>query len=306
MTLRFIDLFAGVGGTRLAFESENFECVFSSEWDHFAQLTYEANFNELPRGDISSIASIEIPNFDILVAGFPCQPFSGIGLQQGFEHETQGTLFYEIARILNDKRPQAFLLENVKGLLTNNGGSTWTTIQRTLNQLGYTTSYAVLDSSHFGVPQKRLRVYVVGFSDPLASQRFEFPSPTEEPSDFAPFVEWGAEGYEITPHLQQSYIYKSQDGRPQVIKEDWHGPIKTLVSSYYKIQRWTGTFVQDGPTGLRLLSRHECLAAMGFPRNFVLPTSRSRVYRHLGNSVAVPVLSQLAKQIRSALGADQL
>jgi len=299
--LRFIDLFAGVGGTRLAFEGEAFECVFSSEWDRLAQVTYKANFDKVPHGDISGITSQSIPAFEVLVAGFPCQPFSSIGKQQGFEHETQGTLFYEIARILSETKPRAFLLENVKGLLTNNHGSTWKTIQDVLGELGYSFKHAVLDSSKFGVPQRRERLYIAGFLDPEDARHFSFPQPSNEPADFAPHVEWGALGYSISMHLQSSYIFKLPDGRPQVIERDWQGPIKTLVSSYYKIQRLTGTFVRDGETGLRLLSRSECLAVMGFPSSFVIPQSRARVYQQLGNSVAVPVVAAIAKQIRLTL-----
>ncbi|BDQ00947.1 DNA (cytosine-5-)-methyltransferase [Aquiluna sp. KACHI24] len=300
-SLRFIDLFAGVGGTRLAFESQSFDCVFSSEWDLHARATYQANFDDLPHGDITEIPAKHIPPFEVLVAGFPCQPFSTIGKQQGFKHETQGTLFYEIARILSETTPRAFLLENVKGLLTNNNGSTWNTIQEVLSELGYFVKHAVLDSSDFGVPQRRRRLYVVGFRDPQDLESFSFPVPTGDLADFAPHVEWGALGYSISKHLQSTYVFKLSDGRPEIVDQGWTGPIKTLVSSYYKIQRLTGTFVRDGETGLRLLSRSECLAAMGFPSDFILPQSRGRIYRQLGNSVAVPVVAAIAGQMSIAL-----
>ena len=301
MSLSFIDLFAGVGGTRLAFESQGMDCVFSSEWDIQAQRVYEANFHVRPHGDITEISARSIPKFDILVAGFPCQPFSSIGLGQGFAHETQGTLFFEICRILDEKKPKAFLLENVVGLINNDRGRTFKLIQDSLLDLGYKLHFRVLDSSHFGVPQKRRRVYIVGFRTKASSIKFEFPEPNFEGADFSPFIEWGAEGYEISEHLQSSYIFKIDDGRPQVLERDWEGPINTLLSSYYKVQRLTGTYVRDGRTGLRLLSRNESLAAMGFPADFLLPTSRMRVYKLLGNSVAVPVVAEIAKKIKIAL-----
>ena len=301
MSLTFIDLFAGIGGTRLAFEESGMECVFSSEWNVHAQYVYEANFLDRPHGDITAINASSIPKFDILVAGFPCQPFSSIGLGQGFAHKTQGTLFFDICRILEQKKPRAFLLENVVGLLTNDRGKTFKTIQSSLLDLGYKLEYRVLDSSYFGVPQKRRRLYIVGFRTKTASQNFQFPDPSVEVANFAPFIEWGAEGYEISKHLQSSYIFKIDDGRPQVMDRDWQGPINTLLSSYYKVQRLTGTYVRDGRTGLRLLSRSECLSAMGFPADFQLPTSRTGVYKLLGNSVAVPVVAKIARNIKIAL-----
>ena len=277
------------------------DCVFSSEWNVQAQKVYEANFGTQPHGDITAISARTIPKFDILVAGFPCQPFSSIGLGQGFAHKTQGTLFFEICRILEEKKPKAFLLENVVGLINNDQGRTFGLIQRSLVDLGYKIQFRVLDSSHFGVPQRRRRVYIVGFKTKASSMKFEFPTPNTEVADFSPFIEWGAEGYDISQHLQDSYIFKIDDGRPQVLDRDWEGPINTLVSSYYKVQRLTGTYVRDGRTGLRLLSRGECLAAMGFPADFRLPTSRMGVYKLLGNSVAVPVVAEIASKMKTAL-----
>lgn len=298
---RFIDLFAGIGGTRLSFELEGFECVFSSEWDEHSRLTYAKNFGDLPSGDITNIPASSIPDFETLVAGFPCQPFSSIGARQGFGHPTQGTLFHEIVRILKEKRPPTVLLENVRGLITHDGGRTLRIILDSLIQLGYSVSYEVLDSSEFGVPQKRQRVYLVGFLDETLGSGFAFPKPSFGDNDFSRFIEWGSSGYEITEHLQNSYIFKKADGRPQILTGDWLGPIKTLVSSYYKVQRLTGTFVEDGPTGLRLLTKTECLAAMGFPEKFILPSSRSQSYKQLGNSVTVPVVRAIAKNILTAL-----
>lgn len=292
----FIDLFAGIGGTRIAFEKVGGRCVFSSEWDVHSQKTYQANFGEIPHGDITKIAAKDIPKFDVLVAGFPCQPFSSIGKRQGFEHKTQGTLFYDVARIINHHKPKAFLLENVAGLLTHDDGRTFTTIISTLVELGYEVEYKILDASDFGVPQKRARIYIVGFNKrKVKSELFRFPKAHSKKVGIGKFIEMGAPDLSISKHLQKVYIYKLDDGRPEVVDKDSDFPVKTLVASYHKIQRLTGTFVKDGPTGLRLFSPNECKAVMGFPKSFKVPVSRTQMYRQFGNSVAVPVVRAIAK-----------
>jgi len=293
---RFIDLFAGIGGMRLAFEAAGGQCVFSSEWDKFAQKTYKANFGELPHGDITKISERDIPRFDILLAGFPCQPFSSIGKREGFKHKTQGTLFYDVARIIDSHKPKAFLLENVSGLITHDDGRTFTTIIGVLTDLGYEIEYKILDSSDFGVPQKRDRIYIVGFNRrKVKVNNFEFPKPRSSKVGIGKFVEVGRKDLSISKHLQSVYIYKLNDGRPEVITRKSDFPVKTLVASYHKIQGLTGTFVKDGPTGLRLLSENECKAIMGFPKSFKVPVSRTQMYRQFGNSVAVPVVKAVAR-----------
>ena len=295
MNFRFIDLFAGIGGMRLAFEKAGGECVFSSEWDRFAQQTYQTNFGEVPFGDITEINEREIPKFDIVTAGFPCQPFSSIGKRQGFEHKTQGTLFYDVARIIAHHKPKAFLLENVSGLVTHDKGNTLATIIETLEELNYSVSYQILDSADFGVPQKRQRIYIVGFNKgKIRNAEFVFPKPRRLRVGIGKFVENGHPELSISKHLQNVYIYKEDDGRPEVITPKSDFPVKTLVASYHKIQRLTGTFVKDGPTGLRLLSANECKAIMGFPKSFKVPVSRTQMYRQFGNSVAVPVVKAVA------------
>jgi len=300
---RFIDLFAGIGGMRLAFESAGGECVFSSEWDKDSQKTYAANFHEVPAGDITQIEARDIPDFDILLAGFPCQPFSSIGQRAGFKHETQGTLFYDVLRIIKEKRPVSFLLENVQGLVNHDKGNTFEIIQRHLKAEGYEIFFRILDASDFGVPQIRKRIYIVGFDSKRFAKAPEFiwPTPKKSKVGIGKFVESGVVDRSISKHLQKSYIYKLDDGRPQVISSDSDFPVKTLVASYHKIQRLTGTFVADGPTGLRLLTDNECKAIMGFPKSFKIPVSRTQMYRQMGNSVAVPVVKLVAKQIVSAL-----
>ena len=300
--LKFVDLFAGIGGMRLAFESQEMECVFSSEWDQFSQKTYAANFGDMPAGDITKIGVESVPDFDVLLAGFPCQPFSSIGKRQGFEHPTQGTLFYDVVRFLQHHRPAGFLLENVKGLVNHDSGRTWKTIQETLDEIGYDVKARVLDAADYGVPQHRERIYVVGFTKESGySEKFEFPSPSSNRVAIGNFVEKGVNDRSISKKLQQSYLFKLNDGRPEIIDQTTKGTVKTLVASYHKIQRLTGTFVADGPTGVRLLSEGECKAIMGFPSEFKVPVSRTQMYRQFGNSVAVPVVKAIASEMKKAL-----
>ena len=186
---KFIDLFAGIGGIRLAYQNNGGKCVFSSEWDKFSQLTYEANFGEVPFGDITQISEKEIPDHDILLGGFPCQPFSiagvskkkSLGRQHGFLDKTQGTLFFDIARIIKHKKPKAFMLENVKNLVSHDKKKTFKVITETLSGLGYSLHYKILDGQNY-VPQHRERIVIVGFRKSIfkGKETFEFPAPTNE------------------------------------------------------------------------------------------------------------------------------
>ena len=301
----FIDLFAGVGGIRLGFEAAGGNCVFSSEWDRDAQRTYFANFAEIPYGDITSEeVKAHIPKFDVLTGGFPCQPFSSIGKRQGFKHKTQGNLFYHIVEILENKKPTAFLLENVPGLKTHDGGDTYKTVRKILDQIGYEVFDDVLNASNFGVPQQRKRIYFVGFKRSAFKKAIEFNLPQSNGKRdvyINKFLESNVENHSISKHLQKGYLYKLDDGRPVVVDKDSRIHVKTLVSTYHKIQRLTGTFVADGPTGMRLFTANECKAIMGFPKNFIIPVSRTQMYRQMGNSVVVPVIAEIAKNIVEVL-----
>lgn len=317
--LRFIDLFAGIGGFRLAAESIGGQCVFSSEWDQHSQKTYQANHGDKPEGDITKIPNATIPDFDLLCAGFPCQPFSSIGKRQGFAHETQGTLFYEIVRILEEKRPTMFLLENVEGLVNHGKGKTLQTILQILaisengipclllneNNLNYHVFWALLNAKDFGLPQSRKRIFIVGFDADRFKHppHFSFPKAYEKPTFVAPFIESGIKGYSISKHLQKNYLFKLDDGRPQLVDKNSQIQVKTLVSTYHKIQRLTGTFVRDeySETDIRLLSENECKAIMGFPQTFEFPVSRTQMYRQLGNSVAVNTVTEVIKQMQQAI-----
>ena len=304
----FIDLFAGVGGMRLGFEAAGGECVFTSEWDVFSKKTYEANFQEIPNGDITKIKGNDIDPFDVLIAGFPCQPFSSIGKRQGFMHATQGTLFYDVLRILTDKKhknnTKAFLLENVGGLVTHDNGNTYNTILNALREIGYEVYSKILDASEFGVPQVRKRIYIVGFKKSCFNKKdlqFNFPVGTRKDVYINKFLEKNISGFSISKHLQKVYLFKKDDGRPIVVDKNSKFHVKTLVSTYHKIQRLTGTFVKDGETGLRLLTTNECKAIMGFPKDFIIPVSRTQMYRQMGNSVAVPVIEAIAKEMTKTL-----
>lgn len=298
----FIDLFAGIGGFRMALQDCGGECVFSSEWDYAAKQTYFANYGEVPFGDITKIEPKEIPDFDILAGGFPCQPFSSIGKREGFKHKTQGTLFFYIAEIIKEKQPKAFILENVPGLLTHENGKTFNTIMDVLeNDLEYKVYPKILNSADFKVPQERKRLYFVGFRKDLGKDNFSFPEGFKEKVGIGQFVEKEAKGPSISKHLQQSYIFKKDDGHPEIIDENSNFPVKTLCASYHKIQRVTGTFVRGGETGLRLLTENECKSIMGYPKDFKMPVSRTQMYHQFGNSVAVPVIKEIVKTMITTL-----
>lgn len=291
----FIDLFAGVGGIRTAFTNVGGGCVFSSEIDLFAQHTYYTNYGVVPYGDITKIEPRDIPEHDILCGGFPCQPFSHIGKREGFEHPTQGTMFHEVLRIILAKKPKAIFLENVTGIVNHDAGRTLSIVLNSLKMAGYKCHHTILNASDFGVPQSRKRFYLVGFLE--KGVHFEFPIPPKKHVDIGDYIEMGATGYSISKHLQKSYLFKKDDGRPVIIDKNSKGSIKTLVSTYHKIQRLTGTFVKDGETGIRLLSENECKAVMGFPNNFIIPVSRTQMYRQMGNSVVIPVVEAIAERM---------
>jgi len=298
-TIKFIDLFAGIGGIRKGFEDKNTKCVFSSEWDRYASKTYEENYGEKPYGDITQINEKDIPDHDILLAGFPCQPFSHIGKREGFTHETQGTLFFDVLRILKEKKPKAFLLENVKGLVTHDKGNTLKVIMKALQEeLGYSVFYEILDAQRFGLPQRRERIIIVGFRPDLKVNDFKFPKGTDRKVPVGSILEDNPSGYKISKHLQDTYLFKKDDGKPQIIDKTSEIQVNTLVASYHKIQRLTGTFVKGGETGLRLYSELECKRLMGFPDDFKVPVSRTQMYRQFGNSVAVPVIKAVADKMK--------
>lgn len=310
MEYTFIDLFAGIGGTRLSFENAGCRCIFSSEWDRFAQQTYYANFGDVPAGDIVQIESGEIPDHDILVAGFPCQPFSISGVSKkislkkphGFQDPAQGTLFFEIKRILRDKRPRAFLLENVKHLERHDGGHTFRVIMDSLKEdLGYNVFSKVIDARSV-VPQHRERIYLVGFASPTS---FSFPELTDMKPKLRDVLESRVNPkYTLTNHLweylrQYAAKHKALGNGFGYGLTDLDGIARTLSARYHK----DGSEIlipQNGRNPRRLTPR-ECARLMGFPDSFKIPVSDTQAYRQFGNSVVVPVVEAIARAIVNTL-----
>ncbi|MCL2134206.1 MAG: DNA (cytosine-5-)-methyltransferase [Candidatus Bathyarchaeota archaeon] len=300
---RFIDLFAGIGGTRLGFEHVGGQCVFSSEWDKQAAKTYEANFGETPHGDITKIASKDISDFDILLGGFPCQPFSIIGDKDGFKHETQGTLFFEIERILRDKHPKAFMLENVRNLTAHNNGKTFSTIISHLQALGYYVHSKVLNALDFGVPQKRERIIICGF---LNEVHFSFPNPVPKGERLAldDILENEDEldkSLWVKDCIKQSRFerMKKIPERPYVTHENVGG----LVTPHY-----FSCALRAGASANYILinnerrpSAREMLRLQGFPDTFKIVVPYSSIKKQTGNSVAIPVIEAVAEKMLFAL-----
>ena len=308
---KFIDLFAGIGGFRLALQNLGGKCVFTSEWNHYAQKTYEANFGEVPFGDITKIDESEIPDHDILVGGFPCQPFSiagvskknALGRSHGFLDETQGTLFFDIARIIREKRPKAFLLENVKNLVSHDKGNTFKVISETLKELGYSIHFKVLDGKYFA-PQHRERIIIVGFDNHTfeGKEKFEFPKmPERLPKVIEDILEKEVdEKYTLTDKLWeylQKYAAKHKaagNGFGFGLVE-FDGISRTLSARYYK----DGSEIlipQEGKNPRRLTPR-ECARLQGYPENFKIPVSDTQAYKQFGNSVVMPLMQEVGKSI---------
>ncbi|WBL15119.1 DNA (cytosine-5-)-methyltransferase [Sutcliffiella sp. NC1] len=304
-----IDLFAGIGGIRLAFQKQGGLSVFASEWDKFAVKTYKMNFGDEPTGDITQVPIGQIPEHNILLGGFPCQPFSQAGLKKGFE-DTRGTLFFDIARILKERKPQAFLLENVKQLKGHNKGKTMETILRVLREdLDYTVDYAVLKAKDFGIPQNRERVYIVGFYNPLGGKNipFKFPKPTNEPTKVGDILEEKVDGkYTISDKLYQGHLRRKEEHKKKgngfgfsLFNADSEYT-NTLSARYYK--DGSEILIDQGQgKNPRKLTPKECARLQGFPKNFVIPVSDTQAYRQFGNSVAVPVVEAIAKNMISAI-----
>lgn len=307
----FIDLFAGIGGFRIAFESAGGECVFASEWDKLAQKTYEANFGHAPAGDITKIQADDIPDHDILTGGFPCQPFSiagvtkhtALGNAHGFAHPTQGTLFFDVARIIDVKRPRAFVLENVKNLLSHDKGRTFKVIRETLeDELGYHVFPILLDARWL-VPQHRERIYIIGFKDDVD---FVLPPLPDFQPRFRDILESDVDPkYTLTDHLWK-YLrdyaekHRAKGNGFQFGLTNPDGVARTLSARYYKDGSEILIPQGEGKNPRRLTPR-ECARLMGFPESFVIPVSDTRAYKQFGNSVVVPVVQHIALEVVSYL-----
>ena len=321
----FIDLFAGIGGLRQAFESSGGKCLFSSEWNKFSQQTYEANFGEVPHGDITEIDEKEIPDHDILVGGFPCQPFSiagvsaknHLGREHGFKDETQGTLFFDVCRIIKEKQPSAFLLENVKNLKSHDKGNTFKVIVNALEkELNYDIHYKVVDAGKV-VPQHRERIFIVGFKEPLD---FKFPELVDKRPVLGDVLEdevdekytlkdgtWNALQRHRAKHKAKGngFGYSKNDIVTSADLKSWtpeqkkkffadkKGIAKTLSARYYK--DGAEILIDQGKKNPRRLTPRECARIMGFPEKFKIPVSDNQAYRQFGNAVVVPVVKEIAK-----------
>lgn len=273
--IRFIDLFAGIGGFHMALHNLGAECVFVSEWDKDARKTYETNFSKITpslfksnkfAGDITKVEASSIPDFDILCAGFPCQPFSQAGFKKGFS-ETRGTLFFDIIRIIKEKQPKAFFLENVRHLLKHDDGKTFKTIQRVIeNELGYSFFYKIVKASDFGLPQHRPRLFMIGFKD--RSIKFTFPESV--PLKFTMSDVFGGKckrevGFTLRVGGRGSHINDRRNWDSYIV----NGKVKRLTPK-------------------------EGLKMQGFPEDFILPVSQVQSMKQLGNSVAVPAIQAVA------------
>jgi len=310
----FIDLFAGIGGFRLAMQRQGGKCVFSSEWNSFAQRTYLSNFGELPFGDITKESTKNfIPqNFDVLCAGFPCQPFSiagvskkkSLGRETGFKDKTQGTLFFEVADIINRRRPKAFFLENVKNLMSHDKGNTFRVIRETLEELDYSIHCQIMDGQDY-VPQHRERIFIVGFDKRRyhGAENFQFPEATHEKHKIKDI---------LLPHPDKKYTlsdklwaylqnyaekHKAKGNGFGYGMVDLNGISRTLSARYYK----DGSEIlipQGEGCNPRRLTPRECARLMGYPDDYIIENvSDVQAYRQCGNSVVVPLVTAVARQI---------
>jgi len=307
----FIDLFAGIGGMRIAYEQAGGHCVYSNEWNKYSQQTYFANFGEQPDGDITKVDEYSIPDHDILVGGFPCQPFSiagvskkqSLGKATGFEDKTQGTLFFDICRILKAKRPKAFMLENVKNLKSHDKGKTFKIITESLEELDYEVFHAVLDGQNY-VPQHRERILIVGFDRKRYGRDLGFCfniTPIEPRPIIKDILETDVDDkYTLTDKLWtylQNYAAKHRaagNGFGYGIA-DPEGVSRTLSARYYK----DGSEIlieQEGKNPRRLTPR-ECARLQGFQDDFIIPVSDTQAYKQFGNSVVVPLMTNVAQLV---------
>lgn len=308
---KMIDLFAGIGGTRLGFQlCGDVRTVFSSEWDKFSQKTYKANFGEIPHGDITQINEKDVPNHDILVGGFPCQAFSQAGLKRGFE-DTRGTLFFDIARILKEKRPKAFLLENVKNLKSHDKGRTFAIIEKTLKDLDYVLYPLLYKAKDFGIPQNRERIYIIGFDKRQVKNYMKFiaPKPPRTKTSVGEILERNVdEKYTISDRLWEGHQRRKLEHKEKgngfgyTLFNSDSPYTNTLSARYYK----DGSEIlieQDGRNPRKITPR-EASRLQGFPTNFIIPVSDTQAYKQFGNSVCVPVVQAVAKSIIDVLDSE--
>jgi DNA (cytosine-5)-methyltransferase 1 len=306
----FIDLFAGIGGFRIAMQKYGGKCLFSSEWDSFAQKTYTANFGEVPYGDIREISEAVIPTHDILCAGFPCQPFSLAGISarnslqisHGFACKTQGTLFFDIARIIRATKPRIIFLENVKNIVRHDNGTTFSIIKSTIESLGYSFSYQLIDSSPL-VPQRRIRCYMVCLRD--RREKFLFPIIQGDPLPLKIILEEQVdESFTISSKLWEGHQRRTKRNLDRgtgftAFCADLDKPANTIVARYGKDGK--ECLIPQDNKNPRMLTPRECARLQGFPENFVIPVTKTAAYRQFGNSVVIPVVEAIVSRMISYL-----
>ncbi len=311
-TYKTLDLFAGIGGVRMGFERAGFETVFGNDFDAYCKVTYDLNFKEVPLkvADISKIKSSELPDFDILLGGFPCQPFSIAGYRRGFLDTGRGDLFFEIIRILRDKKPQAVFLENVKNLKTHDKGKTFKIISDALADLGYHVKVEVLNSMNFGnVPQNRERVFIVGFKSKEQLDIFNFPKPTLLTKSVIDLLDnkvdskYYYNNSVLFPILKESIKKKGivYQWRRKYVRENKSGVCPTLTANM-GMGGHNVPLIKDDK-GIRKLTPRECARLQGFPDTYKLPKDipDTKLYKQFGNSVTVSVIERVAKEIKKAL-----
>lgn len=313
--MKFIDLFAGIGGFRIPLEDFGGECVFSSEMDKFAALTYSSNFGEIPTGDITKVDEKDIPEHDILAAGFPCQPFSISGKRLGFE-DTRGTLFFNVARIVKYHKPKFVILENVRNFATHDNGNTLSVVKAAMEDLGYTVFYKVLNASHYGLPQNRERIYILCFREDLNVEHFDFPKATNEAVKLSDILdsELSESDYLINrPDIKLNYdkitllenvtsIGKpirvgtiNKGGQGERIYSD-KGHSITLSANGGGAGAKTGAYLINGK--VRKLSPRECARLQGFPEEYKIVVSDNQAWKQFGNAVPVKVVREILKKVK--------
>ena len=315
----FIDLFAGLGGFRLSLESLGARCVYSSEWDEPVRKVYEMNFGDKPHGDITKINEKDIPEHDILCAGFPCQAFSISGKQLGFE-DSRGTLFFDVARIVKEKKPKVVFMENVKNFASHDGGNTLNVVRTIMEEMGYTFYFKILNSVNFGIPQKRERIYMVCFRNDLSIKNFDFPKSIN--------LEKYVEDYLITEEefVKNLYIdrediyyngiednqYSNKTIRLGIVNKGGQGEriystkgiAITFSANGGGIFSKTGGYLVNGKP--RKLHPRECARLMGYPDSYKISESNNQAYKQLGNSVVIDVLQYISIEIANTLNENNI
>lgn len=315
----FIDLFAGLGGFRLSLESLGARCVYSSEWDEPVRKVYEMNFGDRPHGDITKINEKDIPEHDILCAGFPCQAFSISGKQLGFE-DSRGTLFFDVARIVKEKKPKVVFMENVKNFASHDGGNTLNVVRTIMEEMGYTFYFKILNSVNFGIPQKRERIYIVCFRNDLSIKNFDFPKSIK--------LEKYVEDYLITEEelVKNLYIdrediyyntiednqYSNKTIRLGIVNKGGQGEriystkgiAITFSANGGGVFSKTGGYLVNGKP--RKLHPRECARLMGYPDSYKISESNNQAYKQLGNSVVIDVLQYISIEIANALSENNI